>query len=423
MIMFDEIVRLVKYLNESDEGRTKRKKIIFTLAGIVSLLIINRFLLIFKANLDYFYHHTALSRLLFISNISPYDLNIQSILDNFFSSRSIEVSLENFQYNDPLFQLFFFLPFTLITDHAWAAAIFLTVNQACIFLIVEQVYQLLKWRPAWKTRLLHLGLAFFSVFSLSFFSSPDLSIIQVLLFLLGLNLSLKNKFIAGGVVLSFTLFDFPMMNLPMLLLLMFLFILKKSDVIVWFFISLGLLSLAGLIFDNNWPLKMIRNIFLEPIYYPFIPYSQAVGIDHAGAFISSIINLFPIVLFILLIMEWIRIPKENPYQLFWMLSLIFTLNPFLVNTKKFQLSFIAIFVYLYIFYLWDCRSSGSVKKAVYGFFSVFIVLLPCLGYAFPSRMGFLYNTRGYNLIAILLTLLMLYWVRWWILQMPSEDEA
>ncbi len=421
--MWNEIKRILNYLTESREGKETRRLIYLSLAAGFVLLVINRFAVVKSIKTDYFFIRTALSRLLLLSNISPYSVDINQVLSNYFSTRPMSVTFTNFKFADPIFQLFLFFPFSFIPEPDWASAVYLTINQGFLVWSLEVVYQLFNWRPDWKNRLINIGLAFFSFIGISFIFNPDLTIIQFFLFLMGMKFSLEDKPIPGGFFLALSILAFPMITLPLLLLIAFLITNRQLGSIIWFAISFILLSLAGIIFDNNWPLEMLRNWFLEPISFPFTSYSSALGITSEGAILPAILNSIPIVLFILIALEWLRIPKKKSIQLFWLLSFIIALNPLLIASGHFQPPIIILFTYLFIMYLWIFHSEGDVKLYLLGFLTLVIVVLPAVGRFFPITLRFLNSSAGFNLILIFLTILMLYWVRWWILENPYEGES
>lgn len=421
--MWNEIQRVLEYLSKNEGGKNTRKLLVLGLIIFAVLMAFNRFVLYNLVDLDHFFTRTAIARLLFFNNISPYSLDIKSILENYFSTRPIEVSLDNLKFIDPIFQLFFYFPFGLIPDPVWAAAIFLTLNQGFIVWINETIYRLLDWKPSWKIRLLNVTIAFSSFLGFSFLLAPDLSVIQTLLFLTGLSFSLKGKPIPGGLLLGFSLISFQLTTLSLLLVMAFFTATKKNGPIRWFLITIGLLSLAGIVFDNNWPLMMLRNFFLEPQHFPFTSYSVAIGVSSTGAILPALINFSPVVLVILIALEWLRTPKVSNNHLFWLLAFIINLNPVLTVTQDFSPKIIHFFVYLFIFYLWFFRSEGTVKHILLGVYILMIVILPGLGRLLPEGLPFLNSSTGFHLLRIFLTLVMLYWVKWWILQSPLESEV
>ena len=419
--MWNEIKAALSYSLAGDKGRKTKNALIIGIIGALILLFLNRFVFFNLIDFDHFFIHSALARLLFLNNISPYRTDIIPVLNNFFSTRSIDATPEVFKFSDPVFQLFFYLPFSLMKDPRWSAALFLTINQGLLIGSLEVIFRLLSWKPEWKTKLWMTGITIFSCPGLFFFINPDLTLIQFFLFLMGLDLSMRSRAVSGGVLLGLSLLSFSIVLLPLLVLISYLGFSKKQTPVIWFLISTVLFSLLGAIFDNNWLLKMIRNFFAAPLYFPFTSYSSALNVVSSGAILPTLVNFVPMILFVMIALEWVRMPKESHLHLYWLIAFLITMNPVIAAVENFQPSPFSIFVYSFIIYLWISRSEGKIKKYLLGGFTLLYLVLPIIGKLFPDVFMFLNSSFGYNLIIFFLTLTMLYWVRWWVVQNPLES--
>ena len=110
----------------------------------------------------------------------------------------------------------------------------MTVNQGLLIVALNVIYKLFNWKPDWKIKFWMIGIAFLSIPGLYFFMNPDLSVIQVFLFLLGLDLSLRAKAIQGGVLLGLSFFSFSIILLPLIVVIYYLSLNKKQTPVVWF---------------------------------------------------------------------------------------------------------------------------------------------------------------------------------------------
>lgn len=420
--MFEDISRVLKKLIDSEKGKIYRNLFLFGLALLLFLTVLNRYLIVDLIDLQFFLTRTVLARLLFFNGISPYSSDIQAILSNYFSSSGLQVSIQGFHFRDPIYQLFFFFPFTIINDPTWASSLWLTINQFLVFVILEAIYSLFDWKPSWKFRLMNAGITFTSFLGFAYFKYPDFSIVQMAIFLMALNLKKRNKFVSSGLFLGLATLNGFVSILPLIFVIAFLVSENNRSIIVWSFISIVLLSLAGFIFDNNWLLKIMRNLFLEAGRFPFINYNNGLINQFGETSLPQVLNFIPLVLAIWLILEWIRMPKKSNFHLYWLISFGICLNPILAINEKFQPSFQMLLVYLFIIFLWLFRSGGKVKYYLLGIFLLLIVILPFLDFLFPERMNFFNNSIEFNLLNILLTVLMLYWVRWWIIQLTVDNE-
>lgn len=418
--MWNEIKGALSYALEGEKGRKTRIVVLIGIIGGLIMLFLNRFVFFNLINFDHFFIHSALARLLFQNNISPYRSDIIPILNNYFSTRPIDATPISFKFADPIFQLFFYLPFGWIQNPRWSAAIFMTVNQGLLIVALDVIFKLFNWIPDWKTKFWMIGITAFSIPVLYFFMNPDFSIIQVFLFLFGLTLSLRAKAVQGGVLLGLSFFSFSIILLPLIVVIFYLSLNKIKTPAIWFFICIVLISLFGAIYDNNWLLKMVRNLFSSPQYFPFTGYSTALGITSSGAILPTLVNFVPIILFVMIVFEWVRMPKESHLHLYWLIAFLITINPVIAALNNFQLSSFSFFSYALIIYLWITRSEGNVKKILLGIFIFLFVVVPLAGITFPSRLGFLFSSIGINLLLSTLTLIMLFWVRWWVVQNPLE---
>jgi hypothetical protein len=157
--------------------------------------------------------------------------------------------------------------------------------------------------------------------------------------------------------------------------------------VAWFTISIVLLSLLGIIFDSGWILKFLRNNFLEGSFFPFIDYSSAF-------------------------LNWM--PKQTENQLFWILSLAACINPFVIMRENNYASILLVLPIIFLVYLWENHSSGSINKVIYGILALIAVIFPLATLVFPQSFQLIGNFHSINLINSLIFTLMLYWIRWWV---------
>ena len=121
-----------------------------------------------------------------------------------------------------------------------------------------------------------MGGGLFGFFGVSNFLAANTSIFQFYFFILGLSFAFSDKHILAGLLLGLATIDPFNFFLPLIIVIGFLISRKQFEPIVWFVISIVLLSLAGIIFDSGWILKFLRNIFLEGSFFPFIDYNHAL---------------------------------------------------------------------------------------------------------------------------------------------------
>lgn len=419
--MLDEIRRVVHHLLRSDEEVKTRKKVLIFSGVVLLLLLANRFLFANVMNFEVFYQRMILARLLFLNNISPYSPDIKSVLENYLESRSLNLTISANEFRDPIYQLFIYLPFSLISNPLWAAAFFQTFNFTLGIFLLEKIYQLFAWQPEQKSRILNICLFYLSYMGISFYSRPDLTLFQLGLFTLGLAYSFEDKPIAGGVLLGICTVKLSSIALPLLLVL-FLFINKKQgNVFIWFLISVFFICMAGIIFDNGWILKLLKNAVLTPYHFPFSNFSLTLETYSIIRTANTFANLIPIGILIWVALEWFRTPKNHTIQLLWQTSFGICLNSIIFVREYLQPTIFFIFPILYIIFQWNIHSTGKMKWIIYGLFGLTTIILPIGGIIFQNQAGLLYESLGFNMFILILIVFMLYWVRLWIMQNPLED--
>ena len=140
--MFSEINHFLEYIKTDKDGKIIRNRIIIITLIIIFALIFNRFVLSPYVSDDL---KIALnqSKLLFLNGKSPYDEEIQNYIKGIAGDEKWVVNDNKFEFDVPLFQLMFYLPFAIIPNYLWASAFFVTRNQSCIFLTRHMLFHLM----------------------------------------------------------------------------------------------------------------------------------------------------------------------------------------------------------------------------------------------------------------------------------------
>ncbi len=184
--MLKDLKKFITYLSDNEEGKDTKNKIYFFLIIILALLIINKFFLIKFSDSGNFKIQSALSNLFFLKGISPYSKDIESVMANYFSTRGVSFQTNNFIFQLPIYQLIFYLPFSLIPDNNWSLSIWLTLNQFLLLLCIENCFKLLNWDPKYFIKIGLMGIGLIAFFGISNIFDVNASIIQLLFVIMGL---------------------------------------------------------------------------------------------------------------------------------------------------------------------------------------------------------------------------------------------
>lgn len=412
--MFNDVKKYFSYIFKNEEGKGTKNKIFFVLIIFSALFLINKYFLFKISDRENFQIYTALSDLLFFKGISPYSKDISSILENYFSTRGAFLNSHQIIFLLPIYHLIFYLPFTFIPDINWSLSLWLTINQCIFLLCIVNCLKILKWEPkGWSMKII-LGVSLITYFGITNFLAANTSIFQLFFLVLSLKTLFSEKYIFAGLLLGLATVDPFNFLLPFFIIMAFIFSLKQLEPVVWTFISVVLLSLGGIIFDSGWILKFLRNIFLEGSFFPFIDYNHALLNWISKLSPGGIINFIPIILLILLFIEFFRLPKQSTNHLFWMLSFASCINPFFIMRETNYSSILYVLPIIFIVYLWENHSAGLINKVIYGIIGITAVVLPMAALLFPGSFRFLSNFHSINLINSFFLIIVLYWTRWWV---------
>ena len=140
-----EFSRLFKYISFDKNGREKRNRAIMVLIILLLLIPLNKFLFVPKLSdgLNIKFHQ---AKIYFLNGKSPYDSDVKEYLRNYADEESLNIKEQELEFNGPIYQLIFYFPFSLIPDYQWAASLFLTLNQICIYLCTKMLFRLLNFK-------------------------------------------------------------------------------------------------------------------------------------------------------------------------------------------------------------------------------------------------------------------------------------
>jgi len=423
--MINEIKRFFRFLFEEEMGRKIIFRILFGAGLIAALLFFNKLILIKWVEKEYFSTHWALSRLAFREGVNPYQDDITSLISNSFPDVFPSNSTDNFLFQLPIFQLFLFYPMTFIRDFDWALTIWLTINQLLIMVNMLLLFRIFSiGQPK-------IFLAACTGFSFLFFSNfqnllqGNIAIIHLSLLLLSIYYYKKNKLVAAGILLGLTgiePFHFIVAGGFFILLM---FYERKKSAVFWTIISVALLTISGIIFHSSWVLQFARNILSERSFFPLISYSSALlrkwDLAIQGVLL---VNTIPVFLLLWMFYEFLRTPKNTQMQKWWLLGLGFIMNSLILMRRDSYTEILFLPVYMFIITLWIKRSKGIFNWIVITISILLSTLLPLLNYlAVKVYDKSLLTGQLIYFWNISYLLIMLYWVRLWILKDYSEQET
>ena len=411
--MLSEINRFFKYINSDSDGKKIRNRIIIFTLIIIFALIFNRFILSPYVSDDLRISLNR-SKLLFLYGKSPYDEEIQNYIKGIARDERWEVNDNKFEFEMPLFQLMIYFPFAVIPNYLWASAFFITINQISILLSIHMLFHLLGWEPKIGERICIYFLSAGIFFIQRNILSGNLSIIHLTLIIAVLYYEEGKKPILSGILLGLSLIDPVSMFFTVIVLLVLLTNIKGYSIILWAIISAGLLTIFSTIFDRNWIIEWLKNLFLTPSRYPFITYIDGIQVKY-GISVNKLFIIVPIVLTSWLVLEIIRTPRESTGEKIWLLSISGLLNYYImIQPDSYAAVLFSPSLILLISVWW--KKLNNIGKIVF-----YLILTGMSGGIFLLQLFTSVASSAQRSAIILLAIAFffvanLYWARLWIMK-------
>ena len=363
--------------------------------------------------------HWVGTRAFFTEGISPYSDEAAIRIQTLAYGRPAEAGEHELRVAYPLYSMLMFLPFALISDFTTARALWMTLLECTLVIIMFLSIRLADWKPR------PLLLAAMFVFGLLWYHSlrPLINgnaVILIALFIIGGLTALKN----GQDELAGLLFALSTIK-PQVVVVFYLFILlwgirkRRFKVVGWMVGVVVLMVLTAALFQSDWILQNLREVLRYPGYNPpgtlqaaLAYYLPAMG-ARVGWIIAGILGA-------VMLLEWWLVVRWDFRGFLW--TACFTLvvsqwigiqtdpGNFIVLTPAILLSFA----------LWEerWRRGGrimTIVSLVVLFFGIWAIFLATVQYGDqPQQAPIMF------LPLPLMMLITLFWVRWWAVNPPRS---
>jgi len=353
-------------------------------------------------------------RAFLVERVDPYGLAVAEQIQRAVYGRPARLGEFPFALDIPFPLLLLFFPLAPIPDPLWGRAAWMTLSQAGVVLLALLPFRILEWRPApWLIALL-IGFALFWSYSLEAFWSSSFSVVLTLLLLQAFLLMYEGNDELAGILLAVSAMKWEYTALLWALLLLVVWITKRWRVVVGLAMGWLVLGAASFLINPGW----------------LWPYLRAVAVNwRADAWLNThsfLAEWFPrsaepltwlitALLLLLLLLEWFAAVRHSEApRLLWSLGLGVAITPLIglptgpahVAPLIFSLSVAIPFAWL----RWDRFANGLIAGMVLLFF-----VLPWLATWFFVG---IYAQVVRLFLPSLLLLLLLYWVRWYVVRPP-----
>jgi hypothetical protein len=325
-------------------------------------------------------------------------------------------------FTAPLPVVIFYTPFALIENFQIARAAWITLSQISAAVFAILCFRVTSWQIKHGLAVILIIFAFlwFPAFS-AYVRGSQIALIAVLLGSSLLALKSQNDELSG-ILLAFAALQPRVTFLSIFLVLLWAGSQRRWKIHFWTAVIILFLSGIGMIFFPSWLVDFfwstLRNINFSPgnaILETTTRWWPGVGLQIGWGMI--------IIAVLILIIEWWLVWGKSFQRQVWVLALTLILSTWIGIETNMDHVFMLILPLMIILMAWN-RRWGRVGP----FFIIFVavLLLPGLWSAFITyaRQGIPGDSNPILMIGFpLLTLIGIYWVRWWFLRPSYLDES
>jgi len=360
----------------------------------------------------------AAGRAWLLESVNPYQGEVVQFAENAIKESPYKASLpdEEFLYL-PLFNLIFYLPFSLI-PYTISRVIWVTLISICIYLIVYFSFSLSSWKISQIEKILVAILGVLWVPGITTMLLGHLSPAIILLLCVSIFLFLEKQDTTAGFVLAMTAGSFPISGLVIILMLVWAMIKRRWSLISAFFSGVVFIIVVSILLLPSWPRDWLGITIdyysnLEMIQTPIMALAASLpGIEQLLS-----ISLHAIIGFYYLYML-IRLKGKSERVFIWNL-MVTLIIAYLVNIQG-SISFIfLIYPALFLVFRFFSERWGLFGKiiswlllTIFGFGS-WVFFLPFDSLREPVDLPVIY-------IGVpILILIGMNWIRWWAIKIPK----
>ncbi len=362
--------------------------------------------------------HWLGTRSLVKDSLNPYSDQVAERIQTFAYGAPAKAGQHELRVAYPLYSVIIFLPFALVSDFTLARALWMTLLESGLLMLVVVSIRLAKWKvgPAL--------LALLFIFALFWYHGlrPLINGNAVILVALGL----AGGFLAlreGADELAGVLFALTTIK-PQVVVLVLVFVAwwalnnRRWRLLGWMIGTVALLSAAAALLIPDWMLYELREVIRYPSYNP--PGSpRAAFIAWWPAWGSRLGWALTVCVVILLLVEWFTNRRAEFRGFLWTSFLTLTLSPW-TGIQTDPGNFVVLFpVLILVFAMLDERWRPGGK-----WFVVVNLILLTAGIWFIFLRTVVYTDQPIQSAVMFFPLpayllLLLYWVRWWAVTPPS----
>ncbi len=315
------------------------------------------------------------------------------------------------RYTSPLISGLLIFPFTLVSDLTLAHALWTTCQLLAIFVILLVSLKVSNWKPAWYSFFLFALFTIFSFHVIIPWLDGGLPIWAAFFLVLVLVAISSSHNELAGAFLALAIAQPQMVILPVLFILLWSISRRKAVLVLWFFITLILLTVVSLLLSPGWLLEYVRLLFHFTDNFPpgnlaliFSTISPALG-KQLGWLVSGFMAL-------ILLIEWYLALRKDFRWFLWTVCLTMVISQWIgiptIPANFIELTLPMVLISALLSERW--AHGGRWASVVIAL----ILLLWQWAVLYMDMVGSQPSMQLNLLLPLPVVLLVgLYWVRWW----------
>jgi hypothetical protein len=314
--------------------------------------------------------------------------------------------------------LLIFTPFAFIPDPLWARAVWMTLSEFGLLLLVTCALRLADWQPNRGFRLLLLAFSLMWFYSLMAFLDGSLSILLALA-LVGALIAMRDfNDEAAGFLLAITAMKWEVTLLVWLFIVIGAYFARRWRVFMGMGMTWIVLGGVAFIIYPDWVWPFLRAVTANSHADDLLRVTPVLFMERwlpeYGARLTQVVIAL---LLLILVIEWFSALRGKDFRrVAWAAALSLAITPLLglsttlANLAPLVFSFVLILPFAWE--RWEKRPYLILSLITLIFFALpFILRWPAIAARLPSD-GLAF------LLPPLLTILGLYWVRWYVVRPP-----
>jgi len=367
-----------------------------------------------------FYANWNATRNFFMNGTSPYSDQNRLEVQNLVYNRAAVESENHYYFSLPLYGIFLFSPFALISNFVFARALWMTFLEIALVLILYLSFKLAWWNINRSLLIPVFIFAFLGFHGIMPLLNGSL-VIPVTLLVLAVLFAIRNRQdeTAGLLLALITIAPVPV-ALFFVFLLIRLVVVRRTKVIWWMLGCLALLIGFSIAFIPDWILQYLVN-FINA-YKDVIPGSPGgIMVSRWGAVGNRFSIILSVVIGLLLLIEWWQAARAGEQRFLWAAMLTLALGTW-SGIKVSPLNYVVLYpALIFGFELlterWKNRSMGMVLLIM-----AFLFISNWAIYFLTMSADFKPGISAYLFIPLPITvILLLYWSRWWVRKSGAVD--